>query len=1299
MYLYDAASKTLKICRMQLPDIQTADTLEPVINSYNEYRDKVVYEDIQFLLDEMRSEFKVDIRATNILLKLNTHGADSDSIPDSRKHYTVYADLEINNRYSVPGVNLFRFPYMSKYGCMSNKVLVNELLRLEEISYDKNKKSLLIVMPNRTMTFEESASGNIFWKGFRNSKLHIFQLLVAYLLEVGTISETNIPDEIASLFYSTTIRRYINSFYNKLSLTYRDSVSKFLRTDDSLKKLFASSLYELGKCRESLNRHLSLDKALGLRLAEPAYLPKTGISLPAGQILDRRVLGILNSNFVSRIVVHAMPKIVGNKLAEDIVVLSLPRGTECNKKLKRMLPEWKDYEYLPEDIECELVFRQKTIIDDDTLSILYHAGIDEVKTEQGEIPFTFKHEIITNNMVKIMDLFEGKPYPKDMVYKPTDYVYIPIIKNSMNSLDKLLCSENYREILCPTHLTTDDVLAIVGFAAGVKDMPDVFVTYDRDEDFVKKLSLISNTYSRAFRRSVRPFLAANQVQLNNFLAQRSSDAEAVFYKLSAAVNRRLLDATLLRPADYINPVAVIAGARQVSTLTENASAAQRSIVMGHFGRLDPYETPAGKKIGLTTTLPYYCRVRDENIEVPYYPIVKRNGKAYVSPTVQWLTQLDELEYRIGDILSIKTTGDIFSSPIVPAHVIARVPALSSADEKMTADMVLSTDLDYVTVSPEQTLGVTAQLIPFLGADDGVRVSYAISMIKQALYLINSEVPRVMTSMYKKIYAKNGNYVVRAPYDGTVTEILSNRIFTKEGDPIVFKEDFLTSSSLTMMNLKVQAGDSFKKGDILADTLISKEGYFSPGVNLFVAYLPFYGYNHEDAFPISQQAAAKFTSIDVNMVSKDYPSKEADTHNFTPAGKKYVAEGEVAFTVKKVASGSPQATSSQVTAPRGKSGVVYYTGKSEEGMSVKYSTALVDFSELQEGDKVAGRHGNKSTNSFCVPGSSMPMFKNGVVIEGIQNPCGIPSRMNIGQQLESHLGFFCYMLDIYAESDSFNGATEVEIDELWQFVYECAHASSFAEIIRRWSHLPTGLLQQAETRMDFMKEWEGCFLPHGVAVLINQITGKPFEYPIAFGVGYYMKLKQEVAHKVHARTGVVGVEYTQLEKQPPRGSARGGGQRFGEMEFDALHAHGAYEISREMLNEKSDNVAMRERLAPILTDDKARVSDIDYDMSGTSTRCSEVLTYYLEVAGIESKYSDGYDLSLNSVRERTRLRTRKMPGKIVEDVALSDSVLRELAEFDAASPADLPEQKKAAEDDSSSSVATISPDATVSDLPF
>lgn len=1293
MYLYNSASKTLKICRKQLPDIQTEDTLEPLFQSYDKYCSTTVYEDIEYLLEELRSEFKVDIKATNVMLKLNTHGADSDSIPDARKYYTVYANLDINKRFSIAGVRLFRFPYMSKYGCLANKVLVNELLRLEEISYDKTKKSLLVVMPKRTMTFEESATGNIFWKGYRNSKLHIYQLLVAYLLENGSISESNIHGDIAALYHSTTIRRYINLFYNKLALTYRDSVSKFVRTDDSLKSLFGSSAYELGKCRDSLNRHLSLDKALGLRLAEPAYLPKLGISLPAGQVVDMRILSILNSNFATRIVVQAMPKIVGNKLADDIAVYSLPHGTACNKKLKALLPEWKNYEYLPKDIECNLIFQRATIIDDDILAILYHAGVEEIRTDQGAVSFTFKHEIITNNMVKIMDLFSGGDYPENMIYKPTDYIYIPVVKNSLNSLNTLLSNENYREILCPNHLTADDIISIIGFAAGVRDMPEVFVTYDRDEDFVKKLSMISDTYSRTFRRSVRPFIATNQTQLSNFLAQRSAEAETVFYKLSAAVNRRLLDATLLRPADYINPVAVIAGVRQVSTLTENASAAQRSIVMGHFGRLDPYETPAGKKIGLTSTLPYYCRVRDENIEVPYYPIVKRGEKFYVSSTVKWLTQLDELSYRIGDILSIKTAGDIFTTPVIPTHVIARVPAIANADEKMTADMVLSTDLDFVTVSPEQTLGVTAQLIPFLGADDGVRISYAISMIKQALYLVNSEVPRVMTAMYSKLYSKNDNYVVRAPYDGKVVEILANRIYIDNGDSISFTEDFLTNSSLTKMNLKVQVGDSFKKGDILADTLISKNGYFSPGVNLFVAYVPFYGENHEDAFPISQQAAAKFTSIDVNIVSKEYPSREADVHNYLPSDRKYVAEGEVAFTVKKFVPGNPQPISSQVTAPRGKSGLVYSTVKSEESMSIKYSTALVDFSELQEGDKVAGRHGNKSTVSHCRPGSTMPMFKNGVVLEGLQNPCGIPSRMNIGQQLEAHLGFCCYMLDIYAESDSFNGVTASEIDELWQFVYECAHAPDFATIMRRWSHLPIGLLKQAETRMDFMKEWEGCFLPHGLAVLINQITGKPFEYPVAFGVGYYMKLKQEVAHKVHARTGIVGVEYTQLEKQPPRGSARGGGQRFGEMEFDALHAHGAYEISREMLNEKSDNVDMRERLAPILTDDKTRISDIDYDMRGTSTRCSEVFTYQLEVAGLETAYSDGYDLSLSSVRNRTRLRTRKMPGKIVQNTELSENVLRELAEFDAAS--EVVQEPKSTEKERLSA-ANISPDANVSD---
>jgi hypothetical protein len=1277
MYSYDPANKILKISRVQLPDVKTEDVMDIVIDSYDKYLNTVVYEDIQYLLDTLSEEFKVKIETLNIQIKLNTHGANANSIPDSRKFYVVYADLLVNDKVVMNGVALFRFPYMSKYGTMANKVMVNELIRLEEISYDKKKKDLLIVMPNRTMTFNESATGNIQWKGYGTSKLHVYQMLVAYLIESGALSESDIPGGIANMFYSSAIRRYANMFYDKLPLTYRDSVSKFIRTGDSLKGLFSSSLYKLGKCRHSLNRHLSFDKAVGLRLAEPVPLKNVGITLPAGLAIDMSVLGMLNSNFVTRIVVEATPNIVGHKLGKDIAIAKLPRGTKCTSLIKRQIPVWKDYDYLPEEIECRLFFKSGTVIDDSLLSVMYHAGIEEVFTESDKIPYTFKHEIITNNMVKIMDLFNGKPYPPDMIFKPTDYIYIPAIQYRLDDLSTILCDENRRSTLQPETLTYDDVLAIVAFAVGVKDMPDVFVTYDRDEDFVKKLSLIDSTYSRMFRRCVPAFCRANQVQIGNFFSQRSADAENVFYKLSAAVSKRLMESTISRPADFINPIAVIAGARQISTLTENASANQRSIVMGHFGRLDPYETPAGKKIGLTTTLPYCCRVVDENIEVPYYPIVKTGGKAYVSNNVKWLTQLDELSYRIGDILSIQTAGsDIFGSPIIPTNVIARVPAMSNADEKMTADMVLSTDLDYVTVSPEQTLGVTAQLIPFLGADDGVRASYAISMIKQALYLVNSEVPRVMTSMYSKVFAKNDNYVIRAPYNGTVTGIVAKSIYTDSGAPIPVREDFLTNDSLTMMNLKVKDGDSITKGEVLADTLISKNGFFSPGVNLFVAYVPFYGENNEDAFPISQQAAAKFTSVDVNMVSKEYPSRESDISMFTPSGKKYVAEGDVAFTVKKSVTGGHQPTQSSVTSPRGKSGIVYRNDKQEENMSVKYSTALVDFSELQEGDKIAGRHGNKSTVSHCRPGSTMPMFKNGIVVEGLQNPCGIPSRMNIGQQFEAHLGFCCYMLDIYTESDSFNGATASDIDELWQFVYDCAHAESFLDVFKSWKHLPSGLLNQAKERMSFMQEWKGAFLPHGLAILINQITGKPFEYPVAFGVGYYMKLKQEVAHKVHARTGVVGVEYTQLEKQPPRGSARGGGQRFGEMEFDALHAYGAYHLSREMLNEKSDNVAMRERLAPVLTDDKARVSDIDYDMTGTSTRCSEVFGYYLEVAGLETEYSGGYDLSLESVRKRTRLRTRKMPSKTIKAPELSADVLAELANFGLADPPEQPSESEA-----------------------
>lgn len=1264
MYSYDEANQVLRIFRKDLKENFPCSLVEPVLASYKQYRTTTVKEDLQVLIDSMSKEFNADIRISNIVVKLSDEDMLNNAIPEDKRHYTVYADLTTNGVLR-PKVEVFRIPYMDDNGLYGGKVIVHELLRLEELSYDEHKKLLTLVMPDRVLPIAEENEG-FKWIGYGKSKLHVYYMLLTLLVEQGVCTEENVKEYLVNIFKSPQMRRYTNKFFAKLPATMIDVSDRFAADDKILLNRLTSDVYHLGRSRSSINMHFSLDKALGHILAEDVVLPKSGFTISAGTLIDEKILKSLKRGYVSRVVVDFLPTILGRELTEEVTIAEIRCGTEVTEYLADRVPSLSKYRYVSETIDRPLTIPAGTKLQMDHLKLMHSNGITQVYTKDGPVPYLFKHEIISNNTIAITDLYSDGAIPQDCIYKHTDSLYIPAVQQFSHCLDKAICSESLRSLFMPDKLNIDDVQALIGYAIGIVNMPDTFHVYSRDEDFVKKIYTVNDTLSAAFRRKITHFLRTNRVPIDGFIHMRSSESEYVFRRMVDLVRQDLYERSILRPADHTNPLALITSTRQIATVAKNASITQRSIVMGHFGRLDPYETPAGKKIGLNTTMPVHCRVRDGQIETAYHPVERSGGKAYVSPRVEWLTQLEEFGKRFGDIMSIQTTGDLFNSPIIPTKVVARVPATASSDEKITADMALSTDLDYVTTSGDQTLGVTAMMIPFLGADDGVRVSYALSMMKQALYLPNSEVPLVMTSMYSKLYREGSGFVVRAPYDGQVDDVLSNLIYTKEDpeNPIYVKEVSVRGKSLTTLDYRVKPGDTFKKGDILADSTMSREGYFTPGVNLMVGFMPFFGFNNEDALPVSTRAVKKATSFDVSTISKEFSVTPNERPQLLKSEKRFIKEGDPVFFVQRTSSRfHTDRDPIQVEAPVGKSGILYNVGREADNFSVTYSATLVNFAQLREGDKMAGRHGNKSTVSRVFSSAEFPMFRNGVVLDVCQNPCGLPSRMNIGQQLEAHLGFVAYMLGIRCESDGFNGASSSEIRELWEFVYDCANCDNFGSVLNKWkSCLPAPLLKQAMQRLSFMQEWKGCFFPNGKAQLINQKTGKPFAYPIAFGMGYYLKLFHQVDHKMHVRGGVVGCDYTQLEKQPPRGSSKGGGQRVGEMEGDILNAYGAHELVREMLNEKSDNVDMRERLIPLLTDPSANASDINYDMRGTAPRVSETLRYDLEALGIDMSYDDGYDLSMKSVMKRKRLRVQKMPTIVEQAPTLPPEVLEDLARF-------------------------------------
>jgi DNA-directed RNA polymerase subunit beta len=649
-------------------------------------------------------------------------------------------------------------------------------------------------------------------------------------------------------------------------------------------------------------------------------------------------------------------------------------------------------------------------------------------------------------------------------------------------------------------------------------------------------------------------------------------------------------------------------------------------------------------------------VVDGILLTPYHPVARIRGKKRLTDKIVYLTSTEEFQYRIGDLLDIEMDENRI---LKDTKVTARVPAAPGHSEKTTIATISSHSLDYVNVLPEQHLSPTAMLIPFAASDDGARVSFGLNLIRQSIYVQHSNVPLVTTSMYQHVFDYSDTYIHRARTSGVVVAIESDTLILQYDDETVEKliyvpETRVTNDAVTVMNYKVRAGDRFKEKQILVDSDVSREGFFSPGVNLLTCYIPFDGYNYEDAIVLAKKAASKFISISGNTVEKEIKHSDSEIININPGNYfKYIPEGGVISVIDRIKGADSRRDATEPMIAHKASGILYdiQSDVNEHGDRVA-KAQLLGFNRLGPGDKMAGLHGNKGVVSLVEENSNMPMFLNGMVADAVLNPCGVVSRMNIGQELEAHTGFIAYLLGIRIESDPFNGATVQDIKNLMKFVYDIANQANVESAIAMNPGFPVELYERARERHTFIREWEGCFEKDGSAIMYNQQTGEMFEFPITFGMPYLLKIMHEVDDKVHARAGVMEEEYSMLEKQPTKGSSRGGGQRIGEMEMHAFLAHGATELARELTNEKSDNVDLRINL---LMDQLGR--ERIFQEGEAAPRTTEVFRYLLEVMGVKMEIDELPPVDYETVRQKTQFDAKALAKKI-EESSVKDILKKE-----------------------------------------
>ena len=695
--------------------------------------------------------------------------------------------------------------------------------------------------------------------------------------------------------------------------------------------------------------------------------------------------------------------------------------------------------------------------------------------------------------------------------------------------------------------------------------------------------------------------------------------------VTAAMKEFFGSSQLSQFMDQTNPLAELTNKRRLSALgpgglsRDRAGVDVRDVNPSHYGRICPIESPEGQNIGLITSLSSYDKVDDYGfIMTPYRKVENRK----LTDQVDYLTADEEQDYIISQA-TIETDDNDY---IVADRVTARF--------KCENIMTKSDDVDYVDVSPQQVVAITTSCIPFLEHDDATRALMGANMQRQSVPLLRSEAPYIGTGV-EAVTAKDSGAVISAKADGVVDYVDAKKIVIKnaKGQDNYFLANFELSNAGTCQHHRpiVHVGDVIKRGQVIADGPSTDKGELALGKNMVVAFMTYNGYNYEDAVILNEnlvkddaytslhledyQMQCRDTKLGPEEITRDIPNvsedarRNLDENGIVMIGTE-VHEGDI-LVGKVTPKGMAELTSEEkllhaifgektrevrdtsLRVPHGGDGIVHdvkiYSRKENDelpaGVSKVIRIYIVQKRKIQVGDKMSGRHGNKGVISLILPQEDMPYLPDGRPVDIMLNPMGVPSRMNIGQILELHLGMAAKKLGVHVATPVFDGASSEDIANM-----------------------------MAEAGMD----------PDGKTVLYNGRTGEPFDNRVSVGVMYMIKLHHMVDDKLHARsTG----PYSLVTQQPLGGKAQFGGQRFGEMEVWALYAYGAAHTLQEILTVKSDDVIGRVKVY------EAIVKGQDINQAGVP-ESFRVLMKEFQALGLDLKIinDSGEALDLKQIEE-------------------------------------------------------------------
>ncbi len=818
----------------------------------------------------------------------------------------------------------------------------------------------------------------------------------------------------------------------------------------------------------------------------------------------------------------------------------------------------------------EVLVEKDSVISEEVAENIQNAGINvvDVKVEDSKV------RIIGNGTVNIHKYLPNVDV-SDLHIK--EYVNFGVLKSIIDSTEEAKLHDAIKERmeeLVPKHVTTEDIIASISY----------LLNLDHGLGVIDDIDHLGNRRIRCVGELLQNQFRIGLTRLERVVRERMTIQDLDVITPQTLINTKPITSSireffgssqLSQFMDQTNPLSELTHKRRISALgpgglsRERAGFEVRDIHYTHYGRLCPIESPEGPNVGLISALSSFATINEYGfVETPYRKVDHKTGK--VTDEVVYMPADEEDKYIIAQA----------SEPLDKDGKFVNEKIKVRMREEIT--MVDRDKVDFVDVSPKQLVSVAAAMIPFVEHDDAKRSLMGANMQRQAVPLLMPESPIVGTGIEYRA-AKDSGITVTAINPGVVEKVTGDEIIVRNNKDALdtYKlRKFKRTNGGTCINQRpvVVKGEKVKEGDLLADGPSTKNGEMSLGRNVLIAFTTWEGYNYEDAVLISERLVKEdvYTSIHIEEydcecrdtklgpeeITRDIPNvgddvlKDLDENGIIRIGAevrpgdilvgKVTPKGETELTAEErllraiFGEKAREVRDTSLRVPHGEAGTIvdvkiFTRENSDElgpGVNQVIRCYIAQKRKISVGDKMAGRHGNKGVISRILPEEDMPFMPDGTPVDIVLNPLGVPSRMNLGQVLEVHLGMAAKLLGWKVATPVFDGATDEEIREMFR-------KAGYSE--------------------------------DGKTTLYDGRTGDPFDHPVTVGVMYMLKLHHLVDDKIHARsTG----PYSLVTQQPLGGKAQFGGQRFGEMEVWALEAYGAAYTLQEMLTVKSDDTVGR-----------------------------------------------------------------------------------------------------------------------------